>query len=145
MAFSLSNLFKPKPTVDASEILNQIDYKEGTKYAECATHILYADVEELGGFPYLKTVLFGITEINIRRTGCTISYIFKEGKLTLSSDNTTIESNQIQKSGVYYTPIDFELTEDESKKIQKKEVIEVVINYKKNNIHLKPIPNIQES
>lgn len=141
MAFSLSNLFKPKPTVDAFEILSQIDYKEGTRYAECATHILYADVEELGGFPYLKTVLFGINEINIKRTGCTISFIFKEGKLTLSSDNTTIESNQIQKTGVYYTPVDFELTEEEAKNLSSNKVVEIEFNYKKNNIHLKPVTN----
>lgn len=142
MGFSLSNLFKPKPTIDAFDVLSQIDFKEGTKYAECATHILYADVEELGGFPYLKTVLFGIHEINIKRKGCTISFIFKDHKLTLSSDNTTIESNQIQKTGVYYTPVDFELTEDESKELQANKVIEIEFNYKKNNIHLKPIANI---
>lgn len=145
MAFSLSKLFKPKPTIDAFEVLSQVDYKEGTKYAECATHILYADIEELGGFPYLKTVLFGITEINIKRTGCTISFIFENDKLTLSSDNTTIESNQIQKTGVFYTPVDFELTEDESKKIHTEKITEIVINYKKNNIHLKPVANIPES
>lgn len=145
MAFSLSNLFKPKPVIDASELLNQIDYNEGTKYAECATHILYADIEELGGFPYFKTVLFGITEINIKRKGCTISFIFNEGKLTLSSDNTTIESNQIQKSGVYYTPVDYELTEEESKILKTNKVVEIKFSYKKNNIHLRPIANIEQS
>ena len=139
MAFSLSKLFKPKPTVDASELLNQINYTEGTKYAECATHILYADVEELGGFPYFKTTLFGVDEINIKRVGCTISFIFEEGKLTLTSDNTDIESNQIQRSGIYFTPVDFELTAEEAEKFKTNKVIEIVFNYKKNSIHLKPI------
>lgn len=139
MAFSLSKLFKPKPTIDASELLNQINYTEGTKYAECATHILYADVEELGGFPYFKTTLFGIDEINIRRVGCTISFIFEEGKLTLTSDNTDIESNHIQRSGIYFTPVDFELTAEEAEKFKTNKVIEIVFNYKKNSIHLKPI------
>lgn len=139
MAFSLSKLFKPKPAIDPTELLDQIDYKEGTKYATCATHILYADVEELGGFPFFKTVLFGVSDINIKRVGCTISFIFKSETLTLTSDNTTIESNQIQRSGIYFTPVDFELTEDEAKKIQSNKVIEIEFKYKKNTIHLKPV------
>lgn len=139
MAFSLSKIFKPKPVINATELLNQIDYKEGTKYAECNTHIIYADIEELGGFPYLKTVLFGVDEINIKRTGCTISFIFKNDKLTLGSDNTTIESNQIQKSGVYYTPVDFELTEEDSKKLESNKVLNVEFSYKKKTISLKPV------
>jgi len=139
MAFSLSKMFKPKPVIDATAILNQIDYKEGTKYAECSTHKIYLDIEELGGFPYLKTMLFGVKEINIKRTGCTITFVFKNDKLTLSSDNTTIESNQIQKSGVYYTPVDFELTEDESKKLESNKVIDVEFSYKKTTINLQPV------
>ncbi|MFD1292528.1 hypothetical protein ACFQ5N_01660 [Lutibacter holmesii] len=139
MAFSLSKLFKPKPTVDASELLNQINYTEGTKFAECATHVLYADVEELGGFPYLKTTLFGIDEINIRRVGCSISYIFQNETLTFTSDNTTIESHQIQRSGIYFTPVDFELTDEEASKIKTNKLVEIEFKYKKNTIHLKPI------
>lgn len=139
MAFSLSKLFKRKPTVDPSELLNQINYTEGTKYAECATHILYADVEELGGFPYLKTTLFGIDEINIKRVGCSITFIFQNETVSFTSDNTTIESNEIQRAGIYFTPVDFELTEEEAKKITANKVIEIEFKYKKKTIHLKPV------
>ncbi|RXP55126.1 hypothetical protein EC396_08595 [Lutibacter sp. HS1-25] len=139
MAFSFSKLFQPKQTVNYTEILNQIDYKEGTKFAENETTKIYIDIEELGGFPYLKTVVFGIHEINIKRTGCTITFVFENEELTLSSDNTTIESNQIQKSGIYATLIDFELNEDEAKKIQNQKVIEVKYQFKKESISLQPI------
>ena len=53
MAFSFSKLFQPKQTVNYTEILNQIDYKEGTKFAENETTKIYIDIEELGGFSYL--------------------------------------------------------------------------------------------
>jgi hypothetical protein len=142
MAFSLSKIFKPKPVVNSAELLNQIDYREGTKFAENDIAKVYLDIEELGGFPYLKTVIFGITEINIKRTGCTITFIFENDEITLTSDNTTIESNQIQKSGVYLTPVDFELNEDEAKKIKTKKVVELVYKFKKLTLNLKPI-NIQ--
>lgn len=140
MAFSFSNLFKSKTTIDSSAIINQIDYKEGTKFAENESSKIYLDIEELGGFPYLKTVLFGTNEIKIKRTGCTITFIFKNNReLVLASDNTTIESNQINKSGVFYTPIDFELNENEAKKIKSEKVIEVIYTFKKDTLSLKPI------
>ena len=139
MAFSLSKIFKPKATIDPSLVLNQIDYKEGTKYAENSTSRIYIDVEELGGFPYLKTVLFGVNEVNVKRTGCTISFKYKNEEITLTSDNTTVESSQIQKTGVFYTPVDFELNEDEAKKITSKKPLEVIFSFKKNTISLKPV------
>jgi len=139
MAFSFSNIFKPKPIVNSSEIINQIDYKEGTKFAENESAKIYIDIEELGGFPYLKTVLFGVNEINIKRTGCTITFVFKNEEITLTSDNTTVQSNQINKSGVFYTPIDFELDENEAKKIQSEKVIDVVYTFKKDTLSLKPV------
>lgn len=134
-----TKIFKPKPTIDATELLNQIDYKEGTKYAQSETHVIYIDIEELGGFPYIKTVLFGIDEINVKRTGCSITFLFEKDELVLASDNTTVESSSIQKSGVYYTPVDFELTEEESSKLQQNKVIDVKFSYKKNTINLKPV------
>lgn len=139
MAFSFSKIFNSKPVINASEILNQIDYKDGTKFAEGEASKIYIDIEELGGFPYLKTVLFGINNINIKRTGCTITFVLKNEEITLTSDNTTVESNEINKSGVYYTPIDFELDENEAKKIQSNKVIEVKYTFKKNTLSLKPI------
>ncbi len=50
----------------------------------------------------------------------------------------TVESNQINKTGVFYTPIDFELDEKEAKKIQSEKVIEVVYTFKKDTLSLKP-------
>ena len=139
MAFSLSKIFNSKPTINSAEVLNQIDYKEGTKFAEGESSKIYIDIEELGGFPYLKTVLFGIKKINIKRTGCTLTFILKNEEITLTSDNTTVESNEINKTGVYYTPIDFELDENEAKKIQSSKVLEVKYTFKKDTLSLKPI------
>jgi len=139
MAFSLSKIFSPKPTINSAEILNQIDYKEGTKFAEGESSKIYIDIEELGGFPYLKTVLFGTNKINIKRTGCTITFMLQNEEITLTSDNTTVESNEINKTGVYYTPVDFELDENEAKKIQSSKVLEVQYTFKKVTLTLKPI------
>lgn len=138
MAFSLSNIFKPKQLINPIELLSQIDYKEGTKFAENKNAKIYLDIEELGGFPYLKTIVFGVNDIKIKRTGCTITFIFKNDEITLTSDNTTVESVEVNKSGVYYTPIDFELDENEAKKIQSEKIIEVFYTFKKDILSFKP-------
>jgi hypothetical protein len=138
MAFSFSNLFKPKVTIEPSLVLNQIDYKEGTKFAENSTHKVYIDVEELGGFPYLKTVIFGVGEIKIKRHGCTITFIFEDEKITLISDNTDIGSQELSKTGIFHTPIDFELDETEAEKIQKNKILEAIYTFKKNTLSFKP-------
>jgi hypothetical protein len=138
MAFSISSIFKPKQNSNALEILHKLEYREGTKFSENENEIMYLDIEELGGFPYLKTVLFGINDIKIKRIGCNITFVFENEELTLTSDNTDVSSNEINKSGVYFTPIDFELDENEAKKIQSNKIIEVIYTLKKETLHFKP-------
>ncbi len=135
----LKKLFKPKQVFNTSEIINQIDYKEGTLFAKNDTNKIYIDIEELGGFPYLKTVIIGDTKTKIKRNGCSISFVLNNEEISLNSDNTTVESNEINKSGVFYTPIDFELDEKEVKKIQSNKVNEVKYTFKNNIVTFKTI------
>ncbi|UMB61356.1 hypothetical protein MHL31_03920 [Lutibacter sp. A80] len=132
MAFSLSKLFKNKPKEVPSipEIIEKIDFKGGTKYAKNETNIVYADVEELGGFPYLKTVIIGDTSVNIKRVGCTATFKFNNESIVLNSDNTTIESNKIKNTNVFFTEIDFELNEQEATKIKDQKVVTLEYGFK---------------
>ncbi len=139
MAFSFSKLFnKPKEVPSNEEVIKQIDFKGGTKYAKNETNIVYADIEELGGFPYLKTVIIGDTKVNIKRTGCTVAFNFKNESIELNSDNTTIESNKIKNTNVYYTEIDFELDETEAAKIKSSKVTTMEYGFKNKIIPFKP-------
>lgn len=131
MAFSFSNIFKAKETtVLSSDEIEKFDFKGGTKFAKNQTNIVFADIEELGGFPYLKTIIIGDTKVNIKRTGCTVSFIFSNEEITLTSDNTHLESNKIKNTNAFFTEIDFELNENEAKKIQSKKVIDVKYDFK---------------
>ena len=122
-----------------AEQLAHIDFKGGTKYAKNETNNVYLDIEELGGFPYIKTVIIGDFSVKIKRLGCTITFKFGKDSLTLSSDNTTIESNQIQKSSISYTEIDFELNDDEVEKIKTQKVNSISYTFKNKTITFKPI------
>lgn len=134
MAFSFANIFKPKSVPSTSEILNAIKYKGGTKFASNETNHMYMDIEELGGFPYLKTVIIGDTSVKIKRTGCTITFNFKKDSITLNSDDTNIASNQIKKTQVFYTEIDFELDDAEARRIKKGKVKKIVYTFKNNTV-----------
>jgi len=130
MAFSFSNLLKSKKAPIISEEIPKIDFKGGTKYAENNTNDVYLDFEELGGFPFIKTIIIGDISTKIKRTGCTLTFIFKNESITLNSDNTDIESDQIKNTAAYYTEIDFELNEEEVEKIKNEKVSEIQYTFK---------------
>ncbi|WP_299526047.1 hypothetical protein [uncultured Lutibacter sp.] len=130
MAFSFSNILKPKKEKTPKEVLPKIEFKGGTIYAEDVTNNVYLDFEELGGFPFIKTIIIGDLSTKIKRTGCTLTFIFENDSLTLNSDNTDIESNKIKNTASYYTEIDFELNEEEAKKIKNEKVKEIQYNFK---------------
>lgn len=131
-------MFKPKEVVDTTDIVNQIDYKEGTKFASNGANNVYIDVEELGGFPYLKTVIIGNISERIKRKGCTLTFVFNDGSIQLNSDNPDIESEQLKKTPIHFTQVDFELSEEEAAKIKNEKVIELKYTFK-NTYVFKPI------
>lgn len=130
MAFSLSKIFKSKNTETSSEEYPKIDFKGGTKYAEDTKSTVYLDFEELGGFPFIKTIIIGEFSTKIKRVGCTLTFGFEKDALTLNSDNTDIESTKIKNTPFSYTEIDFELNDDEAARIKKESVKEIKYTFK---------------
>ncbi len=141
MAFSFFNLLKPKNKIGISEIISEIDFKDGTKYAENSSNKVYLDIEELGGFPYIKTIIIGDFSTKIKRIGCTLTFVFDKDSLVLSSDNTDVESNQIKNTIANHTEIDFELTEEEAVKIKTEQVLEIQYTFKDKILVFTPLAN----
>ena len=139
MAFSFSNFFKSKKAEATSEKIPKIEFKGGTKYAEDETNNVYLDFEELGGFPFIKTIIIGDVSTKIKRNGCTLTFIFENDSLTLNSDNTDIESNKIKNTASYYTEIDFELNNDEADKIKSEKVTKIEYALKGKNYTYKTV------
>lgn len=140
MAFSFFNLLKSRKTQNSSNLISEIDFKGGTKYGENSGNAVYLDIEELGGFPFVKTIIIGDFSIKIKRIGCTLSFIFENDALILSSDNTDVASNQIKNTSGYYTEIDFELTNEESIKIKNERVLEIQYAFKDKTLVFNPLP-----
>lgn len=139
MAFSLSTFLKSKKTKTPSSEIPKIKFNEGTKYAENISNDIYLDFEELGGFPFIKTIIIGDLSTKIKRTGCTLTFIFENDSLTLNSDNTDIESNKIKNTNSYFTEIDFELNSNEAERIKNEKVTEIQYTFKGKTYHYKTI------
>ncbi|MGV8947088.1 MAG: hypothetical protein ACOH1N_11710 [Lutibacter sp.] len=139
MAFSFLNPFKSQKVQDISTIISEIDFKGGTKYGKNSTNTVYLDLEELGGFPFIKTIIIGDFSIKIKRTGCTLSFIFENDSVILSSDNTDVESNQIKNTIANFTEVDFELTEAEAAKIKNEKVLEIQYTFKDKILIFTPL------
>lgn len=129
MAFSFSKLLKPKNAVSAAHVIENIDYKGGTKYATDNSNVVYLDIEKLGGFPFIKSVIIGDLSTRIKRKGCTLTFNFKNEAITLESDKTNIESNRIKNTNAFYTEVDFELNQEEADKIKAGKIENITYNF----------------
>ncbi len=130
MAFSFSDLFKKNTTTTEINV-PKIDFKGGTKFAENETDDVYLDVEVLGGFPFVKTIIIGAISVKIKRVGCSLTFFFENNEtLTIHSDNTAIESNRIKNTPFNFTEIDFELNDGDASKIKNEKIDKIVYNLK---------------
>ena len=130
MAFSFSDLFKKNTTTTEINV-PKIDFKGGTKFAENETDDVYLDVEVLGGFPFVKTIIIGAISVKIKRVGCSLTFFFENNEtLTIHSDNTAIESNRIKNTPFNFTEIDFELNNGDASKIKNEKIDKIVYNLK---------------
>ena len=139
MSFSLTHLFSSKKKKETKAPIAKVEYTGATKYGENSTNDVYLDFEELGCFPYLKTLIIGDFNINIKRFGGKLTFVFNDESLTLNSDNTDIESTQIKNTAAYFTEIDFELNDNDVNKIKREKVLELKYSFKNKTISFKPL------
>jgi hypothetical protein len=139
MGFSFSNLLKSKKETVSSKSVPKIELDGATKYAENDTCNVYLDFEELGGFPYIKTILISDFSVKIKRDGCTLTFYFSDNSLTIHSDNTDIASNPIKNTPFHLSEIDFEINEQEAAKIKNEKVMRIEYQFKNNLFSFKTV------
>jgi len=136
------SFFKKKPVNTTSEKLSdypEIKYNDGTKFAENEYNTVYLDIEELGGFPFVKTAILGAFSTRIKKEGCSLTFYFENEKLTLNSEHEEIESDELKNTPFSFTQIDFEATEKEIEKIQQQKIIHITFHFLKEDISFSPI------
>jgi len=136
------SFFKKKPKSSSTAKLSdfpEINYEDGTKFAENEFNDVYLDIEELGGFPFVKTAILGSFSTRIKKEGATLTFNFEKEKLTLNSEHETIDSDEIKNTPLSFTQIDFEATEKEIEKIQQQKIIKITFHFLKEDISFSPI------
>ncbi|SDS85311.1 hypothetical protein [Winogradskyella sediminis] len=135
MAFSLSKLFGSKSTDtqtgDTIEaIINDV---ENRPFGISENNVLFAGLNELGGYFFFQTVIVG--QLNVKsKNGAQLTFIGDDFNLKLEADMLEFESDNSDLKGRYITKIDFQIEESDVKRLENATLRSILINVKKQDI-----------
>ena len=138
MAFSLSKIFGNKASQAKSNDSIEAIIKdvENQPYGVTDNNVLFAGLNELGGYFFFQTVIVGQLHIKCK-TGATLTFFGDDFELQLESDMPEFESEGSSIKGRSITKIDFQVEESEVKKLEKATLNSVQIKVKKHNLVFK--------
>lgn len=112
-------------------IINEI---EQDPYAVADANVMYAVLNELGGYNFFQTVVVGQMHIKTIK-GATLTFGFTDDtELTLNSDMIELESDFSNVSNRSITKIDFQIEEQDIALLQKNDIKSVRLKAKKHDI-----------
>ena len=107
-------------------------------FAISQQNVMYADVAELGGYYYLKTIIVGAFKIKTKK-GAALSIEGKNLELVLNSDMDEFESDYSNVYNRYITQVDFQLEEEDISKIDTLQIDTLFLTAKKHQINFTTI------
>lgn len=137
MAFSLSKLFGNKTTEaklhsgDTIEAI--ITDVENRPYGVSQNNVLYAGLNELGGYYFFQTVIVGQLHIK-SKNGAKLSFIGDNFELQLDADMLEFESESSDIKGRSVTKIDFQVEETDLEKLENVKLKSVQLTAKGQDI-----------
>ncbi|WP_225035586.1 hypothetical protein [Winogradskyella sp. SM1960] len=136
MAF-LSQLFgsktsdrksKSNDTIEA--IINDVENKP---FGVSESNVLFAGLNELGGYFFFQTVIVG--DLNVKcKNGAQLYFSGDDFKLKLEADMPEFESENSDIKGRNVTKIDFQIEESEVKKLENATLRSIQLKVKKHDI-----------
>ena len=135
MGFSLTNTFGKKSTKIKTEdninaILNDI---ESEPFGISEHNVLFAGLNELGGYYFFQTVIVGQFHIKTVK-GISITLKSESIVMTLKSDTDELESEAASIKGRYITKVDFEIEKSDLERLQNEKITQITISGKNQNI-----------
>ncbi|MBU2919840.1 hypothetical protein KO504_00670 [Winogradskyella psychrotolerans] len=135
MAFSLSKLFgsktsnsMPRDTIEA--IITDVENKP---FGVSENNVLFAGLNELGGYFFFQTVIVG--QLNVKsKNGAQLVFSGDNFKLQLEADMPEFESESSDIKGRYVTKIDFQIEEHDVKKLEEATLKSIQIKVKKHDL-----------
>jgi hypothetical protein len=135
MAFSLSKIFGSKASLPKSNDSVEAIIKdvENNPYGVSENNVLFAGLNELGGYFFFQTVIVGQLRIKCK-TGATLTFFGDNFELQLESDMPEFESEGSSIKGRNITKIDFQVEESDVKKLETATLNSLQIKVKKHNL-----------
>lgn len=133
MAF-LSKLFGSKTKAQSNDsveaIINDV---ENRPYGISENNVLFAGLNELGGYFFFQTVIVGQLHIKCK-TGAHLIFKGDNFELQLNSDMPEFESEKSQIKGRSITKIDFQVEESDIKQLENAQLKSVLIKVKNQDL-----------
>ena len=133
MGFSLSKLIgknKNKFTDSVDAIIKDL---ENTPFGVSESNVLYAGLNELGGYYFFQTVIVG--QLNIKTmTGAKLILKGEDIALELKSDSLEFESDPSPVKSRNITKIDFQIEEADIKTLQNSRITNIQFKAKKQDM-----------
>ncbi|WP_400078046.1 hypothetical protein [Winogradskyella sp. R77965] len=137
MGFSLSKLFGSKTSEAKSQsddtveaIINDVQNKP---YGVAENNVLFAGLNELGGYLFFQTVIVGQLHVK-SKTGAKLFFIGENFKLELDSDSLEFESDHSDIKGRSVTKIDFQVEESDIKQLETATLKSIQLKVKNHDI-----------
>ena len=135
MGFSFSKLFNKSESHQSNEdtieaIIASVEHKP---YGTSEKNVLFAGLNELGGYLFFQTVVVGSLSVKCKN-GAQLTFKGKDFELSLHSDSLEFESSHTETKGRNATNIDFQIEETDIKKLEKAELKEITLKVKKQEV-----------
>lgn len=111
-------------------IINDIEHEP---FAISDSNVLYAGLNELGGYYFLQTVIVGTFHIKTNK-GAQLKVIGHDFELLLESDMVELESDHSNVSNRSISKIDFQIEEADAAKIKRSNLKQLILTSKKEVI-----------
>ena len=136
MAF-LSKLFGSKASETKSQSGDTIDAiitdVENQPFGVSDNNVLFAGLNELGGYFFFQTVIVG--QLNVKsKIGAELFFIGDDFKLQLKADMPEFESEDSSIKGRHVTKIDFQIEESDVEKLENATLKSIQIKIKKHDL-----------
>ena len=137
MGFSLSKIFGSKSSETKSQSSDTIEAiikdVENKPYGVSENNVLFAGLNELGGYFFFQTVIVG--QLNVKsKIGAELSFIGDDFEIKLDADSLEFESDHSDIKGRHITKIDFQIEESDIEQLENTKPKSVRIKVKNNDI-----------
>lgn len=137
MGFSLSKIFgrntSKNELLEGNSVETIIKEVENEPYGVSQNNVLYAGLNELGGYYFFQTVIVGSLKIKSKR-GAILNFKGEDFEMQLEADMLEFESEFSGIPNRYVTKIDFKIEETTIKKLEEAILKSVEIKIKNNTL-----------